>query len=240
MCKNYTVFLLFLIVACTGIKETMIKDNQDFIKNAYKFKITSPLSHNNPAFSKYIVEDIKAKKVYDVEPQFEEPERKHFSFAEEDDDFTKTIISYKFFIYNPLDEKTYVITGSRTITRIKEDNKEEIIKNVRGEFQIYEDELNVGEVITMDPQIRDMIQIVIPVKISFHNQKIDLQIQRQLNNKKYTFKEEGELVALFGFDTAEFIATKYSGDVFIKGGMSEEMRSNIITMFIITDIVNSI
>lgn len=240
MCKIYAAFLLLIIVACTGIKETMIKENQDFIKNAYKFKITSPLRHNNPAFSKYIIENIKAKKVFEVEPQFDEPERKHSSFTEGNDDFTKTIINYKFFIYNPLDEKTYVITGSRTITRIKEDDKEEIIKNVRGEFQIYEDGKMVGEMMNKKPNSMINLKLVFPLKISFHSQNIIIEYQNFMNNKTITFNDENGLLALFGFETKEFIAVKYTGEIFIKQGIKKELRSDIIVMFLIIDTVMSL
>jgi hypothetical protein len=250
MYKKYFTFLVVLFISCTSLKETMITENPDFIKHAYNFKITSPLSHDNASFNKFIIEDPDTKKIYEVKPVFEEPES-HYYKLEKDSykndyydnvDGTKEVAKYNFSVFNPLDEKEYLISGTTTTIRTKEGKNDVIIGSPKEEFMIYEGEKRVGEITTeyLDPDPMTLYKFIFPLKISLHSRNFNIEYQKIMNNKSITFKDEDGLIALIGFETEGFIAVKYKGEAFIKKGLTNELKSDIIVMFIITDTVWSI
>jgi len=248
MYKKKFIFLIVLFISCTSLKETMLKENPDFIKQAYKFKITSPLSHDNAAFNMFIIEDPNIKKNYEVKPVFEEVESHHYKLEKDpykDDyydnvDGTKRVAKYNFTIFNPLDEKEYLISGTITSVRTEEGNDVIIDSGPSKEFQIYEGEKRVGEITTeyLDPMT--LHKLIFPFKISLHSRNFNIEYQKIMNKKSITFKDENGLIALFSFGTEGFIAVKYTGEAFIKQGLTNELKSDIIVMFIIADTVQSI
>jgi hypothetical protein len=246
--KIIFLFLFLLFISCTSLKETILKENPDFIKHAYNFKITSPLAHDNASFNKFIIEDPDKKKIYEVEPVFEEVESNHYKIEKDpnkDDyydnvDGTKEVAKYNFLIFNPLDEKEYLISGTTTTIRTKEGKNDVIIGSPKEKFMIYEGEKRVGEITTeyLDPMT--LYKLIFPLKISLHSRNFNIEYQKIMNKKSITFKDENGLIALLSFETEGFIAVKYTGEAFIKQGLTNELRSDIIVMFIITDTVWSI
>ncbi len=66
------------------------------------------------------------------------------------------------------------------------------------------------------------------------------EYQKIMNKKYLSFKDESGLIALIEFGSEEFIAVKYTGEAFIKQGLANGLKSDIIAMFMITDTVMSI
>lgn len=244
MCQTFITFLLILFVACTSQKETILNHNPDFIKQAYKLRITSPLSHDNPAFNKFIIEDLYTNSVHEIQPLFEETDIRRYKVEDEiyNDDLysTQEFEKHNFSIVNPLDDKEYIISGEKSFIRTREGEDDVIIGTGKNEFYIYSDEYEIGKITVKNPNPTIIYNPVFPIELSFHSQNVQGEYQKILNKKSLSFKDENGLLALFAFDTEGFIATKYSGDGFIKQGLTNESRSDIIAMFVISDIVMSI
>jgi hypothetical protein len=224
----------------------MLTENPDFIKHAYKFKITSPLSHDNPAFNKFVIEDPNTNQVYEVEPLFEDAESRYYEIENhphyDDANGTEEVTKYTFSIVNPLDGKKYMISGEKTSFRTKEGENDIIIGSFKEEFLIYEGRKEVGKIMVKnpDPDPIHTFEVIIPIEVAFYSKSVHVEYQKIMNKKYLSFKDENGLISLIEFGSEEFIAVKYKGEAFIKQGLASELRSDIIVMFMITDTVMSI
>ena len=176
------ITLLLVLFACTGLKETMHKENPDFISNAYHYKITSPLAHNNASFNKFIIEDPNTKNVYEIEPRFKDPVRK-VSIIDEDDEvviteegisynsddkviITKEVISYNFSLSNPLNNKNYEVSGTKSFIREKRENTEEIHSMDYEEFIITEGDTEVGRITIVKPNLTTIYKLAFSLELN--------------------------------------------------------------------------
>lgn len=244
MYQTFIAFLLLLFITCTSQKETILTANPDFIKHAYKLKITSPLSHDNPAFNKFIIEDLNTNSVHEIQPLFEETDSRRYKVKDDlynDDPYsTQEFEQHTFSIVNPLDNKGYIISGEKSFIRTKEGGDDVIIGTGKNEFHIYLEEYEIGKITVKNPNPMITYNPVFPIELRFHSKSVQGEYQKILNKKSLSFKDENGLLALFDFGTEEFIATKYNGEGFIKRGLTKESRSDIFAMFVISDIVMSI
>ena len=233
MYKKFIIFLLLLFVACTSLKETILTENPEFIKHAYNFKITSPLAHNSLGYSKFVIEEINTKNVYEIEPRFIEPATGFIKFEVDKVGKWEEVISHKFSLSNPLNNKNYEVVGTITYIHIREKkgNTEEIYSIGPKEFIIFEGDTEVGKITIKDPD---------PTTILFNSKSVNIDYQKMMNKKSISFKNEDGILALIALETKEFIAVKYTGDIYIKQGLSSDERSDIVSMFLISDIVMSI
>ena len=107
--KHQCLFLLLLpcfLISCANVVETTLKENPEFVQNAEKLIITSPLSHRSTAFSKYIIEKPAEGILYEIEaPQnysnctvtvLEEDESDEKYIVK-----TKEVTTHNFFITKP-------------------------------------------------------------------------------------------------------------------------------------------
>jgi len=243
MCNRPYVFLAFLFIACTGLKKTMLTENPEFFNQAQQYVITSPLSYANKPFSKYIIEDPKTKYIYEIQPQFGKPESRRYELEPEyGEERIQEITKIDFSLLNPLDNKTYRIGGEKTSIRTREGNQDVIIGSARQESIIYEDDQQVGQIIAGNPTpgVLVTVNVIYPVEFTLHERKVRIEYQKKMNTKTMSFKDDTGLVAFFDLETKGLVASKYNGVIYINPELSDEFRSDLITMFVITDIVMSI
>ena len=238
------ITLLLVLFACTGLKETMHKENPDFISKAYHYKITSPLSHDNPLFHRYAIEDPLTKDKHEFEVKFDDKESKYYEMPEEagSDNFheTKEVISHRFSFVNPLDGKKFTVTGKTMTIHSKEGADKVVTGASEYDFHIYSCDREIGIVNTGMPIPTSIYEIIYPVEISLNDKKIYGKYQPLMNNKTISFTDDEGLIALFGFESDGFVANKFKGDAYIKQELPEKDKTDIIAMFIITDTVISI
>jgi hypothetical protein len=84
------------------------------------------------------------------------------------------------------------------------------------------------------------VNVIYPVEFALHERKVRIEYQKKMNTKTMSFKDDTGLVAFFDLETKGLIASKYNGVSYINLELSGEFRSDLITMFVITDIVMSI
>ena len=236
------VFFLMLN-SCSSLREAKLKENPDFEKNAEKFVITSPIS---PVASsnKYILEDQTLNKVYELEIDMEDSHTDISVIEEEEIEGgykTKTheFTSHKFYILNPVDSSEYEVVGKTTYFRTKEEEEKESFEIGKFvypiDFWVFEDGKDIGKITLNEPGISDQQVNRIPTEITFHNKDYNVEYQSMFNKVSVSFDDESGLIALIGLKPKSTITTKMKGEILIKRGLSEELKSDIFTLYLMIE-----
>ena len=234
-------FMLFLNVECTNVTQTKLKENPEFEKNAERFVVTTPFNEN-----KFTIEEISSGNLYDVEVVIENPNRDVAVLDEEERDDayvskTKTFADHKFFVTNPWDSIEYEVIGTTTYLVTKEQEKSESFEVGRMvypvEFWIFEDGKEVGKIsISESPakshQTIDLLIHNIPMKLEYH-----IYFKSFLIERCFSFENESGLITLLNLEQK---GSRHSGEMLIKKGISEDLKSDIISMYMIAETAFSI
>ncbi len=238
------LFLSVFFLSCTSLKDIKLKENPDFEKNAVKYILTSPLSHRSSAFNHFILEDPDSGKVYEIRPQVGSPlvdvgliGRK--TTPGKDVVHTKEISTYYFTMTNPVDNKTYDITGEITFYRSREERESSSFESGEKvypiEFIISEDGDEVGKLTINEPGFSKEF-----AETFIHGKSLKLEYQSVANKDSYSFEDETGLVALIGLKPKGVIATRKTGELFIKKNLSPDVQMDIISLYVIAETVFSI
>jgi hypothetical protein len=245
-----TAFFLSLVVliSCTTLKDTTLKENPDFRKNAYTYQVTSPLGYRSPLFDKYLLHDTHMNADYEVEPQYEDPESIYSRLGSESAHphaiKSSEVTTYDFVISNPLDNSSYVVIGETTFYRVTGEREGESVEEgglaTPVEFWIFQNAEEVGKITVKQPSPYSYPNLVYPIEISLHAKSVHAEYQKALNEKSISFEDAKGLLALVGLTTSGFVATKFEGEVLTRQGLTDESRADIVSVFMVTDIVMTI
>lgn len=232
------IFLVFFVFSCANVIETKLKENPEFVKNAEKLKITSPLSYKSTKFNKYIIEDTGTENIYEIEPDVETTGQ-DIQILEEEKTREKNLIktkeftSYRIFLVNPLNNNEYEVIGKTTYFRSKEEKGNSSSESGKMiypvEFWIFHQGKDAGSIKMDSPGFTK-----VNAKILFNNKNFDLEYQSVFNKECYSFKENNTLAALILLEPEGTIAFKKKGEILLKKNFSENLKSDIITIYILT------
>ena len=238
------LFFLSCLFSCASLKETKLKENPDFEKNAIRYVITSPLSHRSSVFNHFILEDPRSGSVYEIRPQVGSPladvsllGRK--TTSKKDLVHTKEISTYYFSMTNPLDHKTYDVAGEITFYRSREEKASSSFESGEKvypiEFLISEDGNDAGKFTVNEPGFSNVL-----VETLFHGKSLKLEYQSIANKDGFSFEDDSGLVALIGLKPKGVIATRKTGELFIKRTLAPDEQSDIVSLYVIAETVFSI
>ena len=240
-----SIFLtIVLLCACTNLKEKMQEDNAGFIADAYRYEIKSPLSYENPLFSKYMIKDQQSKAQYEIELDFADKESKYYEMEAEygydDEERTKEVATHQFSFSNPLNKDNYIVKGNTTAIRTKEGSSDVVIGPSENEFSMWSGEKEIGRINTLRPNPLSLYEVKYPAQIDFHGKTIFIEYTRSMNKVTMSISDEDGTMALIGLEGDGFVADKFAGDLYIRGGLSDEKKADVLTLFIVSDTVISI
>ena len=235
-------FLLILIFAsCSSLKESALKGNPDFVANAEKYLITSPIPSTTSKPQIYKFEDSQTRTVYEVEVKVQEPgtrDDRESPAVPGGVILTKEFEGHRLFINNAMDKKSYEIMGTTSLVRATEQRsakvtEETIMINYPVEFWIFEEGKDVGKFAVLRPESLTAQRM----EIALHKQHMELEFQDQFNKHYYSFKSGGELIAFIEMKPKGFVATSMKGAASFKPGLSPEQKSDVLASFIVVGIV---
>jgi hypothetical protein len=232
-----------VLSSCSSLKEAKLKENPEFEINAEKFVITSPISPN-ASTNIYVLENRALNKVYELEIEIEDSQTDISVIEEEEIEGgyktkTQEFTSHKFYILNPMNDGKYEVVGKTTYFRTKEEKEKE--SSEMGtyvypiDFWIFEDGKDVGKISLKEPGISDQQVNRIPAEITFHNEVYSIEYQNMFNKVSVSFDDESGLIALIGLQPASTITMKMKGEILIKRGLSEDLKADIITTYLIIE-----
>jgi hypothetical protein len=138
-------------------------------------------------------------------------------------------------------ENYYEVIGKTTRFQTEE-NKEKLSSVASSlvyplEFWIFDDGKDIGRIIVSAPDLN----VIFPINATFNGQQLNLKYQAEMSNKKSVSIEDGQgLLAFLHSKPAGFITTKQKGEFFIKQGLAEELKSNILVSYMIVETVMGI
>jgi hypothetical protein len=243
----FSLSLVFWI-SCASLKDSRLKENPDFKKNAHTFQVTTPLGYRSAAFDKYLLHDTHTNADYEVEPEYESPEnissRLGRELAHPNAIKSSEVTTYDFVISNPLDSSIYVVIGETTFYRVTGEREGESVEegylDTPVEFWIFMNAEKVGKITVNEPSPYSYPSLAYPIEISLHAKSVHAEYQKALNQKTISFEDENGLLALVGLTTSGFIATKFEGELLTRQGLTEESRADMVSVFMVTDIVMTI
>lgn len=243
MYKTLFIILILLLISCTSLKETKLKENPQFVNNSAKYLITSPLNHNSDIFNSFIIEDLNQKKTYIIDPDIKDT-KVHVEILDSEKDRdteyskTKEISSFNYNILNPTDSTEYFISGETTVFRELEENEDESFtisqRSFPIKFSISDNDSTLGNIILKKPAADDTLEYVV-INAELFKNKYTVSFQNLFNKKSVTFENDMGLIALFTLEPEGFFASKLKGEAFIKQDVSYNVKSDIISLFVITD-----
>lgn len=248
---NFMISLLSLIflgqiLSCSSLKKAKLSENPDFEKNAEKFVITSPLSHSPSQSNKFIIEDVSADTVFEIETHSERPESDRNTIEEKTTEEgykvkSKEFTSYKFYIAKPFYENHYEVIGKATRFRTEEDKGDRGTESTQLayplEFWIFEEGKDVGKITVSEPDFN----LTFKIDALIHQRQLQVEYQPGMsNNKNIAIENEQELLAFMQSKPAGFITTKQEGEFFIKQGLAEELKSDILATYMIVETIMGI
>ena len=247
--KNLILFLSLLLGyyvilnSCANLKEAKLLENPDFELHAEKYIITSPVSPtlgNNT----YILVNQLLDKVYEMNVKTKGSTTNTIVIDEEKNNSvhitkTKEITSRVFYVFNPVDSSEYKIDGKLTSYRTRNEESKwssessDFVYPI--EFQIFDDGNSVGKISLVKHRLNDTQIIRTPLEITLHNNEYYVEHQNMLNKVTVSFEDDSGLIALFGLKPKSFITTKMQGDVLIKQGLSEDIKSDIFSIYLMVE-----
>lgn len=236
-------FMLFFCIDCTNVTQIKLKENPEFEINAERFAVTNPLNQD-----KFIIEDISSNIVYEVEVEIEDSDKDVAVLEEEERDNkyiakTKTFASHKFFITNPWNSTEYEVLGTTTyyITKEEEESKSFEVgqMNYPIEFWIFDDGKEAGKITIYESPAKPSQKI----DLLIHDKQMKLEYYIFLNKKSFviercfSFEDESGLITLISLEQK---GTRHRGEMLVKKGLSEDLKSDIISMYMIAETALSI
>ncbi|MCK6618938.1 MAG: hypothetical protein HUU32_04730 [Calditrichaceae bacterium] len=248
---NFMISLLSLIflgqiLSCSSLKKAKLSENPEFEKNAEKFVITSPLSHSPSQSNKFIIEDVSADTVFEIETHSERPEsdRNTIEGKTTEEGYkvkSKEFTSYKFYIAKPFYESHYEVIGKATRFRTEEDKGDRGTESTQLayplEFWIFEEGKDVGKITVSEPNLN----LTGDIAASIHGKHLNLKYQADMFNKtSVSFEDEQGLLAFFHSKSSGFISTKQKGEFLIKHDLPEELKLDILATYMIVETIMGI
>jgi len=235
-----SVSLFLYSVSCTSLKDKVLKENPDFKKSADKFILTTPIKVNSSSSNKFVIEDISSNITYEVEVDVEDPltevdVMENYQNGDKQISKTKEFTALKFFVQNPFNDIEYEVIGKVTrFKTIEEEEKESFESgdlNYPIEFWIFKDARDAGKITVYEPTL----SLSQKIYISFNDNQVEVEYQNMLNKKTFLFNDDKGLIALIGLKPKGTVATRMTGDFLIKKGISENFRSDIISMYLMSE-----
>lgn len=235
-----------ILNACSNLREAKLQDYPEFEMNTEKYVISGPFS---PTYgkNKYIVENQLLNEVYKMELKMKGSLTKTNKLYEEKNKGVRTIqteeiTSHIFHVFNFKDSTEYKVEGELTYHRTKEENSKSSYENrdlvSLIEFRISDNGNNIGKICIV-PSQSDQV-MVIPLEVILHDNEYHIEYQNMFNKVTVSFEKDFVLIALFGLKPkSKIITTKMKGDILINMDLSDDIKSDICSIYLMVEAVGT-
>jgi len=220
--------LLGQFLSCSSLHKTKLAEYPGFEKDAQRFIITSPFSHYPSGSNQFVVEHRSADTTFQVKTRFED--------RKVDKTNNRESFSYKFYVGKPFNEGYYEVIGNTTILRSEDNRTRHLVTPL--EFLIFADGREVGRIthpktgffdLLMDPKYNFDVLI--------QDKQLQVEYQPIKNNRNMAVENAQGLLALMHSKPTGFISTKQKGNFLIKAGLQKELKSDLLTTYMIVESV---
>lgn len=238
---HLNISFLYLI-SCASLKESQFKSNPEFAAQANKFSIACPIPKLSSKSHHYTFENEQTNTIYKSNVTI------HFPGSQsiDSDDLSKGEIlnskefaGYRLYISNSIDSSEFEVLGTTDLSRTTEKqskslSEETVILHYPIEFWIFQNGKDVGMVKIHTPLSTQIMNFIL------YERHFELEVQKQFNKSYFSIKTENQLIALVELQPKAFISTKLKGKAFIQSESSGDVTPDILTIFIIADIISNI
>jgi hypothetical protein len=252
--KVFTYFVIIIavleILSCGSFKTIKPLQDQEFISNSEKFFIISPLNPGPSQSNKFTIKDTSNNIIFEDEINVENPQNDKDIFDKERTENGVEIKSantsyYKFFVAKPFSKDNYRIDGEIHLLQDKERGHKESSRTNMFlfpiKFWVSEYSNNVGEITIPKPDFSFSSVQTMEVNTEMHGKKLKMKYQSDLSNDESCSIFDGqELLGYIYSKTKEGISYNRNAEFLIRQNIPDELKSDVIASYIITEIVRSI
>ena len=100
---------------------------------------------------------------------------------------------------------------------------------------IFEDGKDVGKMTIYETSLGENKVYQRKMTHLFHDKSFTLVYQDNMSKKSFVFEDENGLIALFGLKPKGTITTKMTGEILIKKDLSEDIKSDIFSLYLMAE-----